>query len=395
MCLFDDLTELQLQYYRLEHITRGANHALNDCGPGNILRELAKTVDRKELDQAKKELDHVKTENAHLQAQVTAMAQELSQKNNVIRKYHAEQVMSFQQIRDLVGQPADIATKAQLYDQLVGSGDPASTRQTIPILVKYTQKISDLFEEIQKIIPRSGTPQRVLYLGPLGSRTGTFYKAVGEVAVVNKPPAATELDQGSRPASSGRAQESARSSQAKQKSTGSERSGRGQSPVRRIPDREHTPDTSCTPVRRHTPERGSDSGKRKAHARDSSPPDCMMLEVAPTTSKATPSTSRAASRAASRQKLEHLCSCPPDPPAGPDLAQTRTSRRILVSGAEGDRTPRAEGTGDSEEETNPSPTVRRVLTRLRHVSSPGTSTLLGGLDTSYKEKATPKKPQSS
>ena len=33
-----------------------ADQALNDCGPGNILRELANKVDRKELDQAKKEL---------------------------------------------------------------------------------------------------------------------------------------------------------------------------------------------------------------------------------------------------------------------------------------------------------------------------------------------------
>ena len=32
---------LQLQYHRFEHITRGVNQALNDCGPGNILRELA------------------------------------------------------------------------------------------------------------------------------------------------------------------------------------------------------------------------------------------------------------------------------------------------------------------------------------------------------------------
>ena len=36
--VYADLDNLQLQYHRLEHITRGANHALNDCGPGNILR---------------------------------------------------------------------------------------------------------------------------------------------------------------------------------------------------------------------------------------------------------------------------------------------------------------------------------------------------------------------
>ena len=40
------------------------------------------------------------------------MAQELSQMNDLIRKYHAEQAVVFQWIRDLVGQPGEIATKA-------------------------------------------------------------------------------------------------------------------------------------------------------------------------------------------------------------------------------------------------------------------------------------------
>ena len=68
---------------------------MNDCGPGNILRELAKGADRKELDQAKKALEQVKTENAHLNAQVSAMAQELSQNSEEIQKYHAEQAVVF------------------------------------------------------------------------------------------------------------------------------------------------------------------------------------------------------------------------------------------------------------------------------------------------------------
>ena len=55
--VYADLDNLQLQYHRLEHITRGANLALNDCGPKNILRELANRADRKELDQSRKELD--------------------------------------------------------------------------------------------------------------------------------------------------------------------------------------------------------------------------------------------------------------------------------------------------------------------------------------------------
>ena len=120
-------------------------------------------MDRKELDQAKKELDQVKTENAHLNAQVTAMAQELSQKSEEIRKYHAEHAVVFRGIRELVGQPAEMANKARLYDQLVESGDPTSARQTIPILVKYSRMMHNLFEDIQRLIPPNGTPRRVLY----------------------------------------------------------------------------------------------------------------------------------------------------------------------------------------------------------------------------------------
>ena len=116
-----------------------------------------------------------------------------------------------------------------------------------------------------------------------------------------------------------------------------------------------------------------------------------MLESAPTISKAAPTTSRAASRAASRKEPEpHECSCPPEPPTGNDSAQTPTSRRNLVFGTHVDRTPRAEETRDAEDKVAPSPNMRRALTRLQHVASPGASSLAGGLDANYKE-ATPKK----
>ncbi len=48
--MYNDLADLQTQYYQQEHITRGANAALNNCEPGNILRELSKRADLKELD---------------------------------------------------------------------------------------------------------------------------------------------------------------------------------------------------------------------------------------------------------------------------------------------------------------------------------------------------------
>ena len=202
--VFVDLADLQTRYYRLEHITRGAYQALNDCNPGNILRKQAKRADRKELDQAKKELKHIKTENAQLNVQVSAMAQELNQKSEEIRKYHAEQAVVFRQIRELIGQPAEAITKARLYDQLMKSGDPIQARQTIPILVKYSRLMNGLFKDIQKLVPLGRIPRRVLYQAPPGSPTRTLYEALGEVAIMHNPPTAVEPGEGSRPRSTGK-----------------------------------------------------------------------------------------------------------------------------------------------------------------------------------------------
>ena len=62
----DELTELQNQYFRMKHITRGVNRALGNCGPGNILRKLAKRTDQKHV-------ETLETEKAQLAAQVAAM----------------------------------------------------------------------------------------------------------------------------------------------------------------------------------------------------------------------------------------------------------------------------------------------------------------------------------
>ena len=129
--------------------------------------------------------------------------------------------------------------------------------------------MNNMFVDIQKVVPPSGTPRRVLYQGPPGSPTGTLYEAMGEVAVVQNPPTAVEPSQqgdGSRPGSSGKAPERTRSSQVKRKSTGSVRTGRGQSPVRRTSDQSRTPDRARTPIRRRTQEREATPGKGKSHA---------------------------------------------------------------------------------------------------------------------------------
>ena len=244
--------------------------------------------------------------------------------------------------------------------------------------------MSNLFEDIQRLILPSGTPRRVLYQGPPGFPTGTFYKVVGEVAVVHNPPTFVEPREGSRPRSFRKAPKRTRSSHARSKSIGFDRSGRGQSPIRRTSKRSWTKNRSQTPVSRQTPKRETTSGKGKSRARESSPSflEFMMLEAAPTTSKAS----------SIREPLLPVCSCPPEPQTKNDPAQTPTSRRNPISKTPGDKTLRAEETGNSEDEVAPSPNMRGGSHPLAEGGISGASSLSSGLDASYKEKATPKNP---
>ena len=79
----------------------------------------------------------------------------------------------------------------------------------------------------------------------------------------------------------------------------------------------------------------------------------------------------------------------PEPPTRSNPAQTPTSRRNSTSQANGDKTPRAEATGDSEDEIARSPNTKRVLTRLQHVVSQGASSLVGGLQGEGDTEETP------
>jgi hypothetical protein len=278
--VYEELDELQAQYHRLEYITKGASTTLRGCGLGNIIREIAKRTDsRKELEEVKREFDLAKADNAHLHAQVASMAKELGQKNEQLWKYHAEHAVVFNQIRELVGHPGEVVTKAQLYDQLAEIGDPTSTKQAIPVLVKYSRRITNLFAEIQKIIPLAGTPRRVLYQGTSGLPSGTLYEVMGEVTVLQDPAPNVEPSQqkdDASPGSSGRDPERTRSSGARRKSTGSAaagsaRSGQGQSPASRNSDRALTPDRVRSPIRHQTPDLQASRDKGKAHALSTTP----------------------------------------------------------------------------------------------------------------------------
>jgi len=393
---YEELDKLQAQYYRLEYITKGASAVLGGCEPGNIIREITKrTTSRQELEEVKREFDLAKADNAHLHAQVASMAAELGQKNEEIRKYHAEQAAVFSQIRELVGHPGEVAAKAQLYDQLGEEGDPKSTKQAIPVLVKYARRITNLFAEIQKVLPPAGTPRRVLYQGTPGSPSGTLYEVVGEVTVLQDPAPDAEPSQqkeDSRPGSSGRDPERTHSSGARRKSTGSAvagstRSGRGQSPAPRNSDRSRTPDRVRSPIRHQTPDPEARRDKGKAHALSTTPtfpadpmPEQLLTPPSRTTSTQDPRVSSGGRHSGQ--------------PAGKSPTPNPEIRKSAVSGTPGSKTPRAEETGDSEDEIAPSPNMRRALTRGQAKASPGASSLVGGLDPDYKER-TPKKPRPS
>jgi hypothetical protein len=323
------------------------------------------------------------------------MAKELGQNNEEIRKYHAEQTVVFNQIRELVGHPGEVITKAQLYDQLAEAGDPTSTKQAIPVLVKYSRRITNLFAEIQKIIPPAGTPRRVLYQGSPGSPSGTLYEVVGEVIVLQEPTDAEPSQQrdDSRPGNPGRDPERTRSSGARRKSTGSAvagsaRSGRGQSPAPRNSDRSRTPDRVRSPIRHQTPDPEASRDKGKTHALSTTPtfpadhpmPEQLLTPPSRTTSTREPRVSSGGRHS--------------EQPAGKSPTPSPGIRKSAVSGTPGSRTPRAEETGDSEDEIAPSLNMRRALTRGQAKASPGTSSFIGGLDPDYKEW-TPKKPQPS
>ena len=76
------------------------------------------------------------------------MTKELTQKSDELCRYHAEQTMVLNQVRELVGHPWEIVNKAHLYDRLMEMVDPSSAWQNLQILVKYSQSMKDFLKEI-------------------------------------------------------------------------------------------------------------------------------------------------------------------------------------------------------------------------------------------------------
>ena len=211
------------------------------------------------------------------------------------------------------------------------------------------------------------------------------------MAIVADPPTTAEPCQqagGSRPRSSEKDLERARSS-VRRKNTGSVRTGRGQSPVPRSSDRSRTPDRARTPIRHQASDREATPDKGKSRANPATPTflaDYLMEEPAATL----PSRS-----ASARDPITALGGQHSQQPVGSNPAPSQSIRRSTVSGTLGSRAPAAEETGDSKEEVAPSPNLRRVFTRLQSKTSPGSSSLVGGLDMDGKDRSTSKKPRPS
>lgn len=74
----EEIDELRNQCVRMEHINRGVSKALDNCGPINILWEMAKKTDQSKV-------EALGTEKAQLVAQVVAMTKELAEKSEEIR----------------------------------------------------------------------------------------------------------------------------------------------------------------------------------------------------------------------------------------------------------------------------------------------------------------------
>jgi hypothetical protein len=347
---------------------------LGNCSARNILRELAKKTDQSKV-------EALENEKAQLAAQVEAMTRELTQKNEEIRRYKAEQTVVLSKVRELVGHPGEVVNKAHLYDQLLESADPASTRQTLQIMVKYSRTMKDFFKEIQKILLPRGTPKRILDPGPPGSTTATLYEAIAEVEIVpavQTGAGPSQLAGTSGPQESGRPPEQektlvpepTRSTQVRRKSTErSARSSRGQSPSGARPStRSRTPERARTLDRTRTPKRAKIPDRGKAPMAQASPapgPDCMILEqqVAPPSLATTARERRTASISCGRNREEV---------AESDHSPRRSSRKkknVLVARRSGSGDGSGEdSSAETDEELALSPNVRRAFTRLQEIS---------------------------
>lgn len=165
-CIREEINVLQSQYVWMKHITRGVSKALDNCRLKNILWELAKKTYCSKV-------KALETEKAKRAAQVGAMTMKLADKIEEIRRYHAEQTVVLNWVRDLVGNPNEVVNKAA--HKFMEAEEPSSARQTLQNLVKYSRTMKELLTEIHKLLSPCGAPR---------SSTTTIFEVVGEVKFV-------------------------------------------------------------------------------------------------------------------------------------------------------------------------------------------------------------------
>ena len=146
----EEIEQLQSQYARLEHITRGAGKLLNDCRPSQVLPELEKLV-------KKKEVEELKEENTRLSGQVADLTQEVRVKSDEIRRMNSRTRESLERIQSFIGSPGDVVNKARLFDNDIRTGGHPSAPKIIAVLVEFGRKMEATLSDMRGLLSGGAT----------------------------------------------------------------------------------------------------------------------------------------------------------------------------------------------------------------------------------------------
>ena len=141
--------DAQATYERIEAMLRRVCTSLGGCEPEEALREIELLKDAPQL----------RAEKQQLELQVRELTSELAVKSEEIRKFHAEQEQTLNEIRKLVGVPGDVVNKARLFDEnvMTSAGGPDS-QKIITIMAKYEFTMSKTLKLMKKLLcPESGS----------------------------------------------------------------------------------------------------------------------------------------------------------------------------------------------------------------------------------------------
>ena len=130
--IFNDLEQLQFQYFNLETITTRASKLLSDCKVRNIVEELKK-LQEKNTKSLEKEVADLKVELALRKDEVNEL------------KVRAG---CLEWIREVVGIPGDVLNKACLFDEDIKTEREVFATKFVKVLVTFTQKMETTLMDI-------------------------------------------------------------------------------------------------------------------------------------------------------------------------------------------------------------------------------------------------------